>query len=80
MCDCGGRKPTIQDVTLDDDISGLQPGSVIPALYNGGDVFAAYGSTGWLYNLLVLTEPRPGTHSQGFRAYQEDGGRLRRLR
>lgn len=45
--------PIIQDVTTD-DISGLQPGSVVPALYNGGQVFSAHGSKAWLANLGIV--------------------------
>jgi hypothetical protein len=45
--------PAIQDATTD-DISGLQTGSVVPALYNGGNVYAAHASTEWVANLLVL--------------------------
>jgi hypothetical protein len=45
--------PEVTDVSFN-GLSGVQPGSVVPALYDGGEAFTAHGSTEWLVESLVL--------------------------
>lgn len=45
--------PAIQDVTYN-GLSGVQPGGVVPALYVGGEAYAAHGSTEWVTEVLIL--------------------------
>jgi hypothetical protein len=44
----------IKDVSYDDSLPGAVPGTEVPALYVGGDAYAAHGSKQWLYDLLFL--------------------------
>jgi hypothetical protein len=43
----------VTDVTFN-GLSGVQPGSVVPALYNGGQAYTVHGSTYWLRDVLIL--------------------------
>jgi hypothetical protein len=45
--------PAVTDVTFN-GLSGVQQGSVVPALYDGGQAFTAHGSTEWLVESLIL--------------------------
>jgi hypothetical protein len=45
--------PAIADVSFN-GLSGVQQGSVVPALYDGGQAFTAHGSTEWLVESLIL--------------------------
>jgi hypothetical protein len=45
--------PAIQNISTD-DITGLRTGSTVPALDNGGEVYAAHGSKEWVFDLLLL--------------------------
>lgn len=44
----------IKDVPYDGSLPGAVPGTEVPALYLGGDAYAAHGSKEWLSDLLVL--------------------------
>jgi hypothetical protein len=45
--------PAVTDVTFN-GLSGVQPGSVVPALYDGGQAYTVNGSTQWLVDLVIL--------------------------
>jgi hypothetical protein len=45
--------PAVTDVSFN-GLSGVQPGSVVPALYDGGEAYTAHGSTEWLVDVVIL--------------------------